>query len=277
MRYEMEELVPIVGRLAEKYTSKESTSVTYEKAEQLMGAVLYCINEAEQWGHNSVAAAEGLLAQRAYEIGVACVEEKAKKALDLYNEILPEFTHYGSHCLYDTFVNGLPEFFKWYDIRFEPQNTILTLDYPVLIDISSYTGIDKIYEFIRCINLEQKFMRLFPENYVRSILSKYNSQYKEAADNICEVIFMSVTGHILARKPIAEPELEEGDYLRIQEVFMQTDLDDIHKQLGSATEMLVEKYYEGSSELSEYLKASINGIAMRLKNAAESRGLCRML
>ena len=58
---------------------------------------------------------------------------------------------------------------------------------------------------------------------------------------------------------------------------MQTDLDDIHKQLGSATEMLVEKYYEGSSELSEYLKASIYGIAMRLKNAAESRGLCRML
>ena len=37
----MEELVPIVGKLAEKYTSHESTSITYEKAEQLMGAVLY--------------------------------------------------------------------------------------------------------------------------------------------------------------------------------------------------------------------------------------------
>ena len=45
MDYEMEELVPIVGKLAEKYTSHESTSITYEKAEQLMGAVLYCIHE----------------------------------------------------------------------------------------------------------------------------------------------------------------------------------------------------------------------------------------
>ena len=35
MDYEMEELVPIVGKLAEKYTSHESTSITYEKAEQL--------------------------------------------------------------------------------------------------------------------------------------------------------------------------------------------------------------------------------------------------
>ena len=48
MNYEMEELLPVVGRLAEKYTSFENTSMTYEKAEQLMGAVLYCIREMEQ-------------------------------------------------------------------------------------------------------------------------------------------------------------------------------------------------------------------------------------
>ncbi len=40
MDYKIEELVPIVGRLAEKYTGFESTSVTYEKAEQLMEADL---------------------------------------------------------------------------------------------------------------------------------------------------------------------------------------------------------------------------------------------
>lgn len=55
MDYEMEELVPIVGKLAEKYTSHESTSITYEKAEQLMGAVLYCIHEL--WESHSFAAA----------------------------------------------------------------------------------------------------------------------------------------------------------------------------------------------------------------------------
>ena len=51
MRYKMEELVPIVGKLAEKYTAFESTSISYEKAEQLMGAVLYSIHEleTEEW------------------------------------------------------------------------------------------------------------------------------------------------------------------------------------------------------------------------------------
>lgn len=79
MLYEMEELVPIVGRLAEKYTAYESSSMTYEKAEQLMEAVLYCIHEAEQSGHNSVIPTGGISAQQAYDTGLVYVQEKAKK------------------------------------------------------------------------------------------------------------------------------------------------------------------------------------------------------
>ena len=48
MDYGMSELVPIVGKLAEKYTGHEHTSISYEKAEQLMEAVLYCICETEK-------------------------------------------------------------------------------------------------------------------------------------------------------------------------------------------------------------------------------------
>ena len=48
MHYEIEELIPVVGKLAEKYTSGESTSISYERAELLMEAVLYCIHELEQ-------------------------------------------------------------------------------------------------------------------------------------------------------------------------------------------------------------------------------------
>lgn len=277
MKYELEELVPIVGKLAEKYTANESTSMTYEKAEQLMGAVLYCIQELEQFRQDSIISSEGMPAQRAYEIGAAYVEEKAKKALSLYNEILGEFSHYENYCLHDTFVNGLPEFFKWYDIRFNPQNTILTLDYPVLKNISVYTGIDKIYEFIMCIFLEQKFLNLFPEDYVINILSKYNKQYKEMVENICEIVFMSVIVHILAGKPLTELDLEESDYSRIQEVFAQTDLNDINEWLKSAIKVFVEKHCENGSELLEYLSGAVSGITIRLKHAADNRALQRVL
>ena len=273
MDYEMEELVPIVGKLAEKYTSHESTSITYEKAEQLMGAVLYCIHELWESSGNAPSLNKKLSAQRAYEMGAAYVREKTGKALDLYNRILPEFCHYENKCLYDTFVKGIPEFFKWYDVQFEPQNTILTLGYPLLKDISEYTGIDKIFEFIKSIGLEQKFLKLFPAGYVINILSKDNRNWQESMDNICEIVFIHVIGHIILGKSLTVIELEEDDYSYMQKIFKQATLEDIKKQLTTALEIFIKNYYENDRELLNYLSGAISGIVVRLKNAADNKVL----
>lgn len=273
MDYEMEELVPIVGKLAEKYTSHESTSITYEKAEHLMGAVLYCIHELWESSGNAPSLNKKLSAQRAYEMGAAYVREKTGKALDLYNRILPEFCHYENKCLYDTFVKGIPEFFKWYDIQFEPQNTILTLDYPLMKDISEYTGIDKIFEFIKSIGLEQKFLKLFPAGYVINVLSKHNRNWKESMDNICEIVFIHVIGHIILGKSLTVIELEEDDYSYMQNIFEQATLEDIKKQLTTALEIFIKNYYENDRELLEYFSGAISGIVVRLKNAADNKVL----
>ena len=70
--YEMEELVPIVAELAQKYTSFESTSVTYERAEQLMEAVLYCIREAQRRDKgNMLLSSDKLSAYEVYREGYA--------------------------------------------------------------------------------------------------------------------------------------------------------------------------------------------------------------
>lgn len=273
MDYEMEELVPIVGKLAEKYTSHESTSITYEKAEQLMGAVLYCIHELWESSGNAPSLNKKLSAQRAYEMGAAYVRDKTGKALDLYNRILPEFCHYENKCLYDTFVKGIPEFFKWYDVQFEPQNTILTLDYPLLKDISEYTGIDKIFEFIKAIGLEQKFLKLFPAGYVINILSKDNRNWQESMDNICEIVFIHVIGHIILGKSLTVIELEEDDYSYMQKIFKQATLEDIKKHLEVTLEIYIKNYYENDRELLNYLSGAISGIVVRLKNAADNKVL----
>ena len=188
MNYEIEELVPLVGKLTAAYTSFESSSISYEKAEQLMEAVLYCIHEAEYMNQDSTALAGQISARQAYEAGFQCVEQKTKEALKVYHRILPGFCYYENRCLYDTFVKGIPEFFKWYDTRYEPQNTILTLDYPVLKDLSALTGIDRIYEYIICIGLEQCFLGGVPENWVMSVLMQYSPSYRELPENLCSGI-----------------------------------------------------------------------------------------
>lgn len=195
IKMEMEELIPIVGKLAGKYTAYESTSITYEKAEQLMGAVLYCIREIQQTDREGAVLSGVESAEQLYDAGAVLVVKKTKEALALYNRMLPEFISYGNQFLQDAFTRELPEFFQWYDNLYEPQNTVVTLDYPVLKDLSGYTGIDRIYEFIRCIYMEQKFLRMFPEEYVINTLKSYNREYEETPDNICGIVFMAATGH----------------------------------------------------------------------------------
>ena len=185
---QMEELIPIVGELAKKYTAGESTSVTYEKAQQLMGAVLYCIREAERDGENALVTKTGVPIEEVYKMGAAKVEEKTKRALALYNEMLSEFDAYENRCLHDTVVKELPEFFKWYDMKFEPQNTVVTLDYPVQEDLSDCEGIDKIEAYIRCIDKEQKFLKTFPKGYVMEALRNYSSEYRSMVENIGRVV-----------------------------------------------------------------------------------------
>ncbi len=277
MEYTMEELFPILGQLAEKYTAFESTSIPYETAEQLTEAVLYCIREAEQVQTNALVQAEGLSARQAYAIGAAAVEEKTRAALALYHETLQDFDSYGNRCLYDAFQQGLPEFFKWYDTKFMPQETMLTLDYPLLRDLSGQTGIDRIYSFIECIHLEQAFLNGFPDGTVKGILSRYNSQYGSLMENVCEIVLTTLDGHLLAGKPLSEREFVHEDFLRIRGKFANTCLPQITQQLKNAVAAFIQKYYGDSTELTAYLSGALENITFRLKNAAESGTLSSLL
>ena len=200
--YEPEELVPIVTKLVYKMNGGESTSITYEKAQQLMGAVLYCISEwvreeeAQIESHQAIQVEKTELLQRkqqisaekAYELGVACVTKKVKLSLALYNRIMETFDSYGNHCLQDTMVKGIPEFFKWYDVKFAPQNTILTLDYPVQEDLREYTGVDAIWEYLCCIRAEQKYLSRLPREFVMESLKSYCEDYEDMIENLRQIV-----------------------------------------------------------------------------------------
>lgn len=191
MVYTMEELIPIVAKLVEKYTGNESSSITYEKAQQLMGAVIYCIRKIPGNGRRLQKVGDKLPAEAAYKIGYENLIKKVKDTLNLYNDILSYFDDYNNRCLSDTVIKGMPEFFKWYDAKFYPQDTILTLDYPVLIDMTKYQGIDAIYAYLKCIEREQLYLRQFQRSEIVSMLAAYDPAYKDMIDNL----YWAVTGH----------------------------------------------------------------------------------
>lgn len=263
--YEAEDLVPIVAELAKRYTSGESSSISYEVAGQLMEAVLYCIREFEKGEAFSLTTGKKLPAGKCYERGLELVEKKVQDALKLYNRMMLYFSSYGNRCLQDTVGKGMPEFFKWYDYRLNPQDTLLTLDYPILMDLSADTGIDRIYGYLLCISLEQKFLRKFPRDFVREALAEYDSRYQWMIDNLCEVVLFKVIRYIVLDKNLTEPDFSPEELSRLQKIIREKSLEELREKLKEAVDDLVDDYFEEDENLKTYLYAAIQNISVRMK------------
>ncbi len=278
--YEMEELIPIVAKLAEKYTGYESTSVTYEKANQLMEAVIYCINEYAQGeavthgsesggffsvGHEAsggkVLAAEGVPAKEAYKLGCQLVEAKVHAMKELYHTLIRDFHSYGNMALEDT-VRAIPEFLKWYDIRFAPQDTILTLDYPVLKELGA--GIDAVYEFVKCVCVEQRFLNKFPEAYVIQVLRGYSEEYEKMFENLCGILLADVAGHILLKKKFGDGGICESERGRLRALLGMYTEEEAKTLVRGSVRRFIEEFYGDDGEMWQYLEKECDNIVVRI-------------
>lgn len=266
MDYQMEELLPIVSELAQKYAGYESTSITYEKARSLMGAVLFCLNEYNDSRTGSLAHKE-ISVKEQYNIGAKLLFEKVKDIRNIFNEICLQFEDYEVRCLYDTVQKGIPQFLKRYDIKFCPQNTILTLDYPLLTDCSSLTGADAVYKYIRAIRTEQIFLGAFDRDYVIRILEKCNSGYRDMIENICSIVLTNMIGHFAIRKSLQNTEFLQEEYHQLSKVFDGKSVSDIENLVKGFMEKMVNRFYGNDMDMLEYLCCEANNIAVRIDTA----------
>lgn len=275
MDYQMEELLPIVSELAQKYAGYESTSITYEKAQSLMEAVLFCLSEYNSSAKDSLVQKD-ISVKEQYNIGAKLLSEKVESIRKIFNEISFQFEDFGVKCLYDTVQKGIPQFLKWYDIKFCPQNTILTLDYPLLIDCSSLTGADAVYKYIWAIQTEQLFLGKFDRNYVMLVLEKYNSEYRDMIENICSIVLTNIIGHIAIKKPFNDIDFLYGEYLQLSKIFAGKSISDIENVVKDLIKKIVSQFYENDMDMLEYLCYETNNIAVRIYTANQHEQLSKI-
>ena len=275
MNYEPKELLPIVAELAEKYVGCDSTSISYETAQMLMEGVIYCLEEGRLYSKMGLRDNK-ISVREQYNIGKKLVKDKAVKANEIFNEMSEYFDDYGVECLYSTVQRGIPEFFKWYDVKFCPQNTILTLDYPILKNIQDLSGVDAIYEYIRAIRIEQLFLRKMERNYVITVLKCAIPKYKDMIENICEIVLLNMIGHIILKKPFQKFGFTDEDFKVLKKIFKDRNITEIEKLLEVALREMVEQIYDGNWEMLEYFANGIENMAVRIESVAKVNHLERI-
>ncbi len=264
--YPMEELLPLVAELAQKYSGYESSSISYEKAQTLMEAVLYCLEEYHSSSQNSPARSHISLKEK-YDVGARLVNEKATDIRNIFNTLSSQLEDFGVTCLSDTVRKGIPQFLKRYDATFCPQDTILTLDYPLLFDLSPLKGVDAVHTYIRAIRTEQGFLSRFDKGYVMQILEAYAPSYGSMIENICGIVLTNTVGHISIQKPLSEISFDGEEYRLLSNVFDKKTIPEIEQLVKRFIKTMVNQFYEGDTVLSEYLCRSAKNTAVRIHTA----------
>ncbi len=276
--YDMNELLPVVAMLTKKYTGIESSSVSYEKANQLMEAVLYCIRETETGGESLMAACKQN-AMQAYKTGAQLVRRKTEELLSFYECHKKEFCAYGNVYLAAFWDEGMPAFFQHYDEQFEPQNAILTLDYPVFTDLTQYQGIDRVDLYVRSIAEEQRFLAKFGETYVRKVLQAYCADYAELPENIAAIVFGNVIGHVLTGRKLTE-RLSEADLQKLsaQCVLCEKETNGgFREQVGEIAAAFLEQHFADAESTRQYMMIGLPDICTRIATASSYGNLDKVI
>ncbi|MDD6212713.1 MAG: DUF6179 domain-containing protein [Clostridiales bacterium] len=271
----MNQLIPIVAELARKYEGCDSTSITYEKAQMLMEGILYCIDEYNHSLPHGIVCADISVTEQ-YRIGSRLVQEKAREVRDIYNEMADYFDDYGMECLHDTVGKGIPEFLKWYNVKFSPQETLLTLDYPLLVDIHDQKGVDAVHSFICSVRTEQRFLRKYDRNYVTAVLEKAIPGYRSMFENVCGIVLMNTLGHLLMAKPLEEYGFRQKEYDKISDMLSGLSVSGMESLLRNAVNQMIDRGYGGDEEMKAYLYGDLKNIAVRLDLAVKNHHLERI-
>ncbi|BCJ94379.1 hypothetical protein acsn021_19480 [Anaerocolumna cellulosilytica] len=274
MEYTMEELLPIVEKLTGKYTSFESSSITYETARMLMGAVLYCIEEFYNTGSTGLTVAEKLDASIAYQRGYDLVISKVYASKEIYEDILGTFNDFQCRNCKDTITKGLPQFFLKYDPKFNPQDHILTLDYPTVRPVHAFCGINVIYEYLCNIQTEWIFLNAFDTKRIELLLERIMTDYQNLfLDNISYSVLLSCLGCIIAEKPIAMLELQADDMETIAHYFKHDTVEKAELKIEMLLSKLFDNVYTERTALKDYFAPLSKDYAIRIVNGLNHHSL----
>lgn len=268
MEYQLEELLPVTAGLAEKFTSKESSSVTYETAQMLMETVIYCINEYERDGGFALQSGKGLSAIEAYKIGYEKVVKKAKKAKAVYDRLTADFEDYGCSNYRDTLIIGMPEFFLRYDARFCPQDHILTLDYPAMNSCREDSGVRLIYEYLCRVETEKRFLDCFDRRAVTDLMSNLEEKREiYYMGNICSLVLLQSIGCLVTKKQLSNLILTRTETEEIRRFFLDDTVEEMENKLREMIGFMVKQAELSGQE--DYFQKEGKEFAVRIHNAIE--------
>ena len=197
-----EKIGEILKELIIKLTKGESSSITVEKAEKLIIGIWYTIDAYMNSLDNIELSIEALKNEEVsfiYKNGKEILKKDFINVKNLYEEVLQSRVLTNLDAYNDT-LKGIGDFFKLYNLDYEPDECDANIDYPLAFDDWNVKGLYYMKNYLWNLYLENNICNKFENEDINLILKSYGENndinYRDLLINIFE---MSITNLVFAK------------------------------------------------------------------------------
>lgn len=264
----MNDLALLLEQKIKKYTVNDSSSVTVEKAQQIMNSILYCINgylnslEDEKISliDNKYNGAEML-----YNKGFNLEKQRFETAKILHNNIINEALYIDNMSYRDTIYKGLGLFFKKYDIYYSAHETPADIDYQLCIHIDNLSGVEYILQYLQQFIIENNFCKNFSIDDITALLKGYDNDYRILLLNVFEIVLTNLLGLSIIGGDIYQLSIDKVQKIQLYNILSELSIFDLQEKLSVALNDIINKLHITDEYAIIYLKKSTKQISFNIK------------
>jgi len=267
-----------------KYTHYDSSSVKEETAQSILQSIFYCINSYLMGLENHEQSIRILKTTGIKEIhrrGLELTKNQVCQARDIYQEVKSTKLEVSLTAYEDTINEGIQSFFQNYDVYFDAHNTVANIDYPLLCDDMSRTGISYIKNYLEKLKMENELCRHFSPEEINLLLKGYGQQYgfecTEMLINISELILKNALFSVLLGKRAIELTLSWGECDLIGKTLQNLTKQQCWERVQNALDNMLRELQDISPSLKTYLREFLWAFFPALYHAIEQNTLPSLL
>lgn len=257
----------LLGRQTEKYTMRDSSSVSIETAEELLSSLSFTLGFVlEQTG----ASCKTLLTadlDRMVREGQKMLRERVQSVRHLWQTVCLTFPRIENDDYRDT-LTGIGSFFRRYDVYFFADRYPETISYPLINPVpESRKGILYVESYLKRLRIENSILVRFDRGRVIRLLESSFPDYRGLCVNLCEQPCVNALGLALTGRAVGSLTLDEEGQKTLLSILRDSSAKGRARLLSAAAERVCSELHCGGADTVAYLRAMCGDLLPRLESA----------
>lgn len=249
-------IVSLLESQVKKLTGGESTSISVEKAGELLSSILYTLDIASK----SDTLVGDKLTKRDLENLLnngRCILNKKRKSVYVEWKLMYTDSPNIPNVYFRDTLCELGKFFHQYDTYFYADMIPCSITYPLLCNVSeSLKGITFIEKYIRSLQVENDFLNCFDIDILTSLYRTVFSDYEELLFNLSDQVLTNAIGLSLIGGDVKKLCIREDERERISFVLQEKSAGEVEFCIRNATRFACEDLGIRDTFAKEYLEAA---------------------